>query len=494
MFREMIVAGAFLFGGLHTAHAQCQQIVARLSQEIDRTALSSRDADTTLKTLRSRWESADFALETCLDTATAYKGCEDVGKTIIANVLEEDQERRRTLTKWRNLNSQHSNACYGTLTSGAFLNNQEIMTTQIDRYNFLVNATAEIVAQARKRNAQKQALSSLYGAFQPFEMSRADAHARALRIINGQTDNLVLRSKNSVKPQRYTASFSDVTAPIIIFRNAYLSAGSEIQDTVPAMYLEFQYENTERFAQARAERTGQQEIVTVSTRLDRITFTPELFAYHSSRPRHITFRCYSNCVHNLDRRSVSSGSFQTRKTSETIRDLVALQIYMTDKRRDACEQGNSNACFFLGLNTQRGFIVDEDADLAFDLFTKGCGLGSQPACHEVGRSFVLGTGVSENIGQGLQRLKANCEGGFALSCDQLVVYLESDDYGIPADPAAAYKAGQTGCDLGRGMSCSNLAGLISRGIGHPVDPQLAKTLYTRACELGDQYGCRRADK
>ena len=61
--------------------------------------------------------------------------------------------------------------------------------------------------------------------------------------------------------------------------------------------------------------------------------------------------------------------------------------------------------------------------------------------------------------------------------------------GVEQNYAQALKYMKKSCDLGYGVGCVFLGDMYLYGYGTRTNPQLARELYGKACDLGNQEGC-----
>jgi TPR repeat protein len=85
-------------------------------------------------------------------------------------------------------------------------------------------------------------------------------------------------------------------------------------------------------------------------------------------------------------------------------------------------------------------------------------------------------------------LRAACDGGDAVACNDLGVSYERG-YAPAPSAAAAAQLFTRACDGGVADGCNNLGALHERGAGVNLDVSVARQLYGSACQQGSALGC-----
>lgn len=125
-----------------------------------------------------------------------------------------------------------------------------------------------------------------------------------------------------------------------------------------------------------------------------------------------------------------------------------------------------------------------------------CEGGGAVACNRLGLWLQDGTnGAAKDPVTAAARYERACDLGAGIGCYNLASQ-KSGGQGIAADPAGAaalmartHAAYRASCDAGALVWCTNLAGLQQRGEGVPQDLAAARALYTSSCERGDAMAC-----
>lgn len=90
-----------------------------------------------------------------------------------------------------------------------------------------------------------------------------------------------------------------------------------------------------------------------------------------------------------------------------------------------------------------------------------------------------------------------CDGGEALACNQLGLWLHDGLMGVEEDRQQAAVRYRRACDLGAGIGCYNLAGMVGSGDGglelDPIEARLllsqTRRLYQASCDAGGLTWC-----
>lgn len=88
----------------------------------------------------------------------------------------------------------------------------------------------------------------------------------------------------------------------------------------------------------------------------------------------------------------------------------------------ACEMGNMDGCYDLGVKYYRGEgeLIKKDIAKAFQLFNKACVGGNQKGCNNVAVIYNNGeNGISRNVKKARELFDVACKSGYAPSCENL---------------------------------------------------------------------------
>ncbi len=149
-----------------------------------------------------------------------------------------------------------------------------------------------------------------------------------------------------------------------------------------------------------------------------------------------------------------------------------------------CELGDNDMCRWLGDYYARGHGTAPDKAKAIAVLKKLCDAGDEHSCRmsvELGDGFATMTKAAKN--------EAMCKQGDIQSCR-----VAAWDYAVGKDVEQDLDRAKGlflfGCDKGLAISCIDLGSLYDYAkFGMPEDKMQAKSLYEKACNLGDEMGC-----
>lgn len=158
---------------------------------------------------------------------------------------------------------------------------------------------------------------------------------------------------------------------------------------------------------------------------------------------------------------------------------------------NSCAQGVARACSISGnmYKTGQGSAVSLEASLK--AFEKGCQIGSDSSCYNIGMAARHGLGRPKNDIDALAILKRNCDAsGYIFSCYQTArIYGESD-------ATNALKYYQKACTLRHSPSCHRVGSIYYSKMARSAssteisrNARLAKEYYSTACKLGRSGSC-----
>ncbi len=149
-------------------------------------------------------------------------------------------------------------------------------------------------------------------------------------------------------------------------------------------------------------------------------------------------------------------------------------------------------CVQLAHLYARGTEVPQDWARAAMLYRKACdGARSDrgnEACKELAWSYILGRGVTKDVGQGMRRLKTACDDGHPRAClDKAIIHFRGEH--VEKNELKGNGILETACRRGVGDACSDLGYSYEIGQGVAKDMARASQYYDRACELESGIGC-----
>lgn len=161
----------------------------------------------------------------------------------------------------------------------------------------------------------------------------------------------------------------------------------------------------------------------------------------------------------------------------------------------ACDAGNPLGCTNLGWMYQNGKGVAVDLEAALRLYTRGCD-GTRCSgrnilgCTNMARLYRDGIGVKQDEQRAIAIFRESCELGDVRACSAAgttSIYGKGNVHDVPGGLALLEK----GCDGGDTMGCFNLGVLYEFGNEVPRDIPRAAGYFKRSCDRGDQEACER---
>jgi TPR repeat protein len=196
----------------------------------------------------------------------------------------------------------------------------------------------------------------------------------------------------------------------------------------------------------------------------------------------------------------------------------------------ACAAGRPGACNQLGFLSATGMGVVKDEPKAFTFYERSCAVGDEGGCASVAFALAQGRGTAKDERRALALAQTWCDRGGALACDELgLMFSEGqgtarnraravemyeracgtaprdreghhgcfhlaeayrDGDGVPRDPSKALALLTAACQASVPPgACNALGWMYWEGRDVPRAAPLAVSLFRRACDLGDEYGC-----
>jgi TPR repeat protein len=164
----------------------------------------------------------------------------------------------------------------------------------------------------------------------------------------------------------------------------------------------------------------------------------------------------------------------------------------------ACDDGNPLACTNLGWMAQNGAGMRADLDAAVRLYKRGCD-GSACSgrnnlgCVNLGRLYRDGIGVTQDERRAITLFREVCDrGDEARACSlagTTLLFGKNVEHNVAQSLALLEK----GCNGGDAFGCFNLGAVYESGDDVPKDTARAAAYYQRACDHSDAEGCQRRD-
>ena len=157
--------------------------------------------------------------------------------------------------------------------------------------------------------------------------------------------------------------------------------------------------------------------------------------------------------------------------------------------RDAAQQGNAEAQYYLGTLYWNGVGMNKDEAEAVQFYRRAAAQGYAPAQYDLGIAYRDGRGVAKNEAEFVQWNRKAAEEGFPPAQHNLGVQHFNGIRGVPQDNEEAMKWLRRAADQGWVPSQGMLAAIYSQGRGTAKDPVEAYKWLTIAAQ-GAQGGVR----
>jgi TPR repeat protein len=161
----------------------------------------------------------------------------------------------------------------------------------------------------------------------------------------------------------------------------------------------------------------------------------------------------------------------------------ALPVY-----EKACQAGYAEACTRLGRIFIKGKIVEQDMAKGVKLVQSACDKGDAEGCDALGQVYEAGSGVPADLTKAAALYVKSCDGGSGRGCYHLAKLYQTGK-GVARDDAKAGTLLAKACELGHSKSCGLMAEVYLNGTGVPKDVPKALALYDSACSGGDAEAC-----
>ena len=161
-----------------------------------------------------------------------------------------------------------------------------------------------------------------------------------------------------------------------------------------------------------------------------------------------------------------------------------------------CEEGDAMSCaalgsmYFSGLGTEKDYEKAEifgakDENKIFRLYEKGCELGSEAACNNLGLIYESRNDLKKSINLYAKACR-KFDGAGCYNYGRMM----HDGLGTERDFASARKAFDTSCYMKNALGCYALGYVYEHAQGVDFAVYDAYDGYSRACKLGNDDGCR----
>jgi hypothetical protein len=157
----------------------------------------------------------------------------------------------------------------------------------------------------------------------------------------------------------------------------------------------------------------------------------------------------------------------------------------------ACELGDGNECYWLGMGYSVGDYGPPDYAKAATFYAKGCDLNDVLSCEDLGDSYKMGEGVQQNANRAEESYLKACDLGDPGGCAK-AGFLYQDGEGTPRNYPKALGFLVRACDGGSDLGCWALGTMYrDREGGVQVNVPVAKFYFSKACALSKDlhFGC-----
>ncbi len=182
----------------------------------------------------------------------------------------------------------------------------------------------------------------------------------------------------------------------------------------------------------------------------------------------------------------------------------------TDYYQRACDGSNGDGCWHVAMQVRDLWRIESKLQLAFDLESKGCEMGSANACAAAGQALLFGSGIEQDTARGLKLLTDTCTPKVGVGCLRLARMYETG-IGVGQDlakaneyyetaslhnaepvansAATAYVVYVDGCNQGDALGCYNAGFALAEGIDVPRNITTSREFFQQACDEGLDTAC-----
>jgi len=114
---------------------------------------------------------------------------------------------------------------------------------------------------------------------------------------------------------------------------------------------------------------------------------------------------------NLSAKSTYSGALTSYSNGKVVKS--------SEQFTNACEDGNMNACYSLGILYYKGNGVDQDIPKALDLLEQSCYGNELNGCMYLGYLYTYGQSVKKDIPKAKSLFYKACRQGSKMGCNAL---------------------------------------------------------------------------
>lgn len=96
--------------------------------------------------------------------------------------------------------------------------------------------------------------------------------------------------------------------------------------------------------------------------------------------------------------------------------IVSLSASVFEDNKIACDNGEADGCYNLGLIYKKGMGVTQNYSKSKTAFKKSCDGGYAMGCNNLGSCYVFGHGVNPNKSEAIKFFKMACNLGAPMGC------------------------------------------------------------------------------
>lgn len=199
----------------------------------------------------------------------------------------------------------------------------------------------------------------------------------------------------------------------------------------------------------------------------------------------LAFAMYNTLCSAGDQRGCYGVASLYEKGRGVERDLDTAQTLY----QQACNENYAPACSQMGtMLITIPDLADPVAGMGF--VKKGCDMGDDRGCVQLGALFLDGSGGEKDLGKAQAIFEDTCGKSMGLGCYQLGLMYDKGE-GVEQDANKALSLYEKGCDLLNGESCGRIGHRYLKGIGGVMkSSNEAVRYFEMGCEHGDQRSCR----
>lgn len=144
-----------------------------------------------------------------------------------------------------------------------------------------------------------------------------------------------------------------------------------------------------------------------------------------------------------------------------------------------------NEVFTGGVKPSGEIVLDKEYEKSAKLFKESCEKGHMYNCYNIANFYKDGLGVIKSEINALKYYQISCDGKLPYGCFMVAEFAYKN-----ANVAKAIENYSLACDLGDDKGCLKLAEFYYVGEGVDKNLEKAKNLSEKACQMGNDRGCK----